>query len=265
MPSPAQTLRTVRWGAVIARADFAAFYSWKTWLLGWLVRLLFQVLFYTLVGVLIGDPDFTRRIVIGAAMVTCVIETMLATASTCWDRHQGTIGLLVASPVEPSAFFFGRSIHWPASAMVTTTFAVLTVPPLFGVQWQLWHVPVLIGIVMLSCLSTYCMTLLIASLALVFDQARNVIGSISSLTVIAVCGAMVPVDFWPTPVQWVSHSLPTTHALAAVRLVESGGSAAEIFASVSLMLLAALVWLALAFVSFRRVFAHARSGSDILG
>src|SRR5699024_4091842 len=86
--SPAQTMRTVRLGSVIARADFAAFYTWKTWLLGWLIRLLFQAVFYTLLGILVGDPEFTRRIVIGAAVVTCVVETMLATASTCWDRYQ---------------------------------------------------------------------------------------------------------------------------------------------------------------------------------
>jgi len=262
--SPAQTMRTVRLGSVIARADFAAFYTWKTWLLGWLIRLLFQVVFYTLVGILVGDPEFTRRIVIGAAVVTCVVETMLATASTCWDRYQGTIGLLVASPVEPGAFFFGRSIHWPLSAMATTTVALLAIPPFFGVHWSLWQALVLGGIIVLTCLSTYCMTLLFASLSLVFDQARNVVGTMTSLSVIAVSGAMVPVEFWSTPVQWISHCLPITHAVAAVRLVESGGTAGEVGVSVGLMLLVALVWLTLAFVSFRQVFARARSGSGTL-
>ncbi|MFJ9556028.1 ABC transporter permease [Nocardiopsis sp. NPDC101807] len=264
MTSPVQALRTVRLGAVIARADFAAFYTWKTWLLGWLIRLVFQVLFYTLIGVLVSDPDFTRHIVIGAAVVTCVTETMLATASTCWDRYQGTLGSLVASPVEPGAFFFGRSLQWPFSAMATTSIALLAVPPFFDVRWALWQIPVLVGIVFLTSLSTYCMTLLIASLTLVHDQARNVIGSMAGLSVIAICGAMVPVTFWPLPVQWVAQALPVTHGLAAVRLVEAGAPAGGVASSVAVMVGAALVWLALAFLSFRMVFARARTGYGAL-
>ena len=182
-----------------------------------LVRLLSQVFFYTLIGVLVADEDFTRYIVIGAALATCIAETMLATASTCWDRYQGTIETLVSSPIAPGPFFFGRSLQWPLSAMATTSIALLVVPPFFNVYWSLWQIPVLIGIVVLTCLSTHCMTLLIASLTLVYDQARNVTGTMTTLSTTAVCGAMVPVDFWPEPVQWIAQALPITHGLSAVR------------------------------------------------
>lgn len=216
MITPVQAARTVRHAAVIARADMGVMYTWKTWLFAWLVRLICQMVFYSLIGVLAGDPAYTVHIVLGAAVMTCVAETMMATASTCWDRHQGTMGLLTASPVEPGVFYFGRSLQWPASAAATTSIALLAVPPFFGITWVWWQAPVLVGIVVLTCLSTYCMTMLVASFALTFAEARNIISAISTFCVIAISGAMVPVEFWPPPVQWISHVLPVTHGLAAV-------------------------------------------------
>lgn len=265
MITPVQAARTVRQAAVIARADMGVIYSWRTWLFGWLVRLICQMVFYSLIGVLVGDPEYTVHIVLGAAVMTCVAETMLATASTCWDKHQGTMGLLTASPVEPGVFYFGRSLQWPASAAATTSIALLAVPPFFGITWTWWQVPVLVGIVVLTSLSTYCMTMLIASFALVFAEARNIISAISTPCVIAISGAMVPVEFWPPPIQWLSQTLPVTHGLAAVRAVEAGASAATVLASVGLMLLAAACWLALAMGAFRQVFARARAGNGGLG
>ena len=264
MITPVQAARTVHHAAVIARADFHAFYSWKTWLFAWLVRLICQMVFYSLIGVLVGDPEYTVHIVLGAAVMTCVAETMLATASTCWDRHQGTIGLLTAAPVEPGVFYFGRSLQWPASAVATTSVALLAVPPFFGITWSLLQVPVLIGIVALTCLATYCMTMLVASFALVFSEARNIVSSITTFCVIAISGAMVPVEFWPAPVQWVSQLLPVSHGLAAVRSVEAGAPADAVLASVAWMFLTAVCWLALAMVAFRQVFARARAGNGVL-
>lgn len=264
MISPVRAARTVLHSAVIARADFHAFYTWRTWLFGWLVRLLSQVVFYSAVGALVGDPEYTRYVVLGAALTLCVAEAMLAVASSCWDRQAGTMGLLAASPVEPGPHYFGRSLEMPVSAMVTTSIALLAVPPFFGIGWTWWQVPPLVGIVILTCLSTYCMTLLVASAALVFSEARNVISTVTTVSVTAICGAMVPVSFWPAPLQWVAQTLPVTHGLAAVRAVEAGAPAVTVLASVGLMLLAAACWLSLAMLAFRQIFARARTGNGIL-
>ncbi|MFD6948903.1 hypothetical protein A6A08_03345 [Nocardiopsis sp. TSRI0078] len=264
MISPARTAATVRQAAVLARTDLSVVYTWRTWLFGWLVRLLTQVVFYSMVGVLVGDPEYTVYVVLGAAVLVCVAETMLATASTCWDKHQGTLGLLAASPVEPGLFFFGRSLGWPASTTVTTSVALLAVPPFFGVTWSPWQVPVLVGVVALTALSSYCMTLLLGSVALVFSQARNVISTIATLYVTAFSGAMVPLEYWPVPIRRVAQALPATHGLEAVRLVEGGGSAVQVLASLGLTALVGLGWFTAAFFSFRLVFARARTGGGAL-
>ena len=264
MISPVQAARTVRQSAVIAHADFRAFYTWRTWLFGWLIRLICQVVFYTMIGLLVADADYTRYIVLGAAVSLCVAETMLAVASTCWDRHLGTMGLLTASPIEPGLHYFGRSLQWPASAAATTSIAVLAIPPFFGITWTWWQVPVLVGVVVLTCLSTYCMTLLVASSALVFAEARNVISTVTTLSVTAICGAMVPVGFWPLPLQWVAQALPVTHGLAAVRAVADGAPAIVVLAALGWMLSTAACWFVLAMVSFRWVFARSRAGDGTL-
>lgn len=264
MISPVQAGRTVRQSAVISQADFRAIYTWRTWMFGWLVRLLCQVVFYTMIGLLVADPEYTRYVVLGAALTLCVAETMMAVASTCWDRHMGTMGLLTASPIEPGLHYFGRSLQWPASATATTSIAVLALPPFFGITWTWWQVPVLVGIVAQTCLSTYCMTLLVASLALVFAEARNVISAITTMSVTAICGAMVPVTFWPLPLQWAAQALPATHGLAAVRSVAEGDPASAVLTALGWMLLTAACWLTLAMMAFRRVFARSRAGTGTL-
>jgi ABC-2 type transport system permease protein len=260
----ARTTATVRQAAVLARADMSVIYTWKTWLFGWLVRLMAQVVFYSMVGVLVGDPEYTVYVVLGAAVLICVAETMMATASTSWDKNQGTLGLLAASPVEPGLFFFGRSLQWPVSTIVTTSVALLAVPPFFGVTWSPWQVPVLVGIVALTALSGYCMTLLLGSVALVFSEARNVISTIATLYITAFSGAMVPLEYWPAPIRWAAQALPVTHGLEAVRLVEGGGSAVQVLTALGLTVLAGLGWFTAAFFSFRLVFARARAGSGVL-
>lgn len=264
MITPFQAACTVGQSAVIARADFHHSYTWKTWLFGWLVRLLCQVVFYTAIGLLVADPEYTLYIVLGAAIMTCVTETTMAVATTCWDGHAGTMGLLAASPVEPGLHFFGRSLQKPASAVVTTSIAVLALPPLFGIAWSWWQMPVLVGIVLLTVLGTYCLTLVLGAAALLFGQARNVISAVAVMCTTAICGAMVPVEFWPVPLQWAAQTLPVTHGLAAVRGVEAAAPAAAVLVSVGWVLLTAACWLTLAIAAFRQVFARNRAGNAAL-
>lgn len=259
-----QAARTVRHATVLARADMATFYTWKTWLFGWMVRLLCQVTFFSLIGVLVSDPEFTVYITLGACVMICVTETMMATASTSWDKPMGTLPLLGASPVVPGFFFFGRSLQWPASATVTTTVALLALPPFFGVTWPLWQIPVLVVTVALIAFSSYCMTLALAVVALAFPEARNVLSSVTTLYITAFCGALVPLSYWPEPIRAVAQALPATHGLESVRLLESGAVFNQFAASLGTMVLSGVVWLVFSFLGFHYLFARARAGSRVL-
>ncbi|MGW0522978.1 hypothetical protein [Crossiella sp. NPDC003009] len=46
-------------------ADLRATYTWTSWTVGWLGRMLAQVTFFASVGLLLGSPEQTRFLVIG--------------------------------------------------------------------------------------------------------------------------------------------------------------------------------------------------------
>lgn len=60
--------RVLRWSATSALADLRAFYTWKTWLFGWLTRILCQVAFFALIGAMLDSPDRTAYLLVGNAV-----------------------------------------------------------------------------------------------------------------------------------------------------------------------------------------------------
>jgi ABC-2 type transport system permease protein len=256
--------RTMRQGAVIAIADFRAFYTWRTWLGGWLVRILFQVIFYLLLAAMVGDAEYVAYVVIGAALMVSVAEAMMTAASTTWDIPLGTLPLLAASPANPGFFYVGRSIHWPTSAVATTSIALLSLSPFVGISWSPVQVVLVVLLVAVSALSTYGMALVVGAAALLAPGARNVMSTIVTMATTAFCGAVVPVAFWPPAVQWAAQAIPVTHGLEAVRLVHAEAGIGEVASAAGLAVLVGLSWLTLALVAFNALFTRARRGSALL-
>src|SRR6266699_4551013 len=100
----------VRASAVVGVADFRAFYTWRTWLLGWLLRIIFQVLFFAMLGRYIGRPDVVAFLVVGGAAAVAVLETMTIVLFTAFDRMFGMQPLLVAAPADYFVVVLARNI-----------------------------------------------------------------------------------------------------------------------------------------------------------
>jgi ABC-2 type transport system permease protein len=262
---PVQVARTLRQGGVVAYADLRAFYTWKTWAGGWLVRLLTQVGFYSLLASWVGDPAYVTRVVLGAALLICVTEPMMAVASTTWDRlFVGSAPLLAASPVEPGVFYAGRSLQWPCSAVVTSSVALAVMSQFFDVTWSPAQIPVLVALLVVNAFAGYCVALFVGALALVASGFRNVMSSIAIMTTTAFCGAFVPVDFWPPPLAVLAQGIPATHGIEAVRLLQAGSGTAAVVGAAGQAVLVAAGWYAAAFFLFRALFARARKTGSLL-
>ena len=250
-------LRVVRQSAVVALADLRSVYTVKSWTFGWLTRMLAQVVVFSLIGTLLGDPARLRYLVVGNALMTCVVETMMVVASTSWERTTGTLPLLVAAPGRVAWVFAGRSVFWPMSGAATSVIALLGLAPLFGVRWSAAQVPVVVLLVLLTAATTYCVGLCVAGLTLSVSGLRNVASNVSYLSMMAVCGVVVPTDFWPAPVRALAAALPLTHSLAALRGLGRGDPAAALLGDVGWSLLLGAGWLIAAAGAFT---AFVRSG-----
>ncbi|MGW7413847.1 ABC transporter permease [Streptomyces sp. NPDC054863] len=234
-----------------ALADFRATYTWKSWLFGWLGRMLAQVVFFTGIGHVLEQPGAVRYLAVGNALMTCVIDTMAVVASTSGERRAGTLSLLVVSPADPVWVFVGRSLHWPVSGIATSLVALFGLGPLFGVFWQPAQIPLVVVLVAVTALTTYCVGLFLAMVVLSAPRLRNVASNCAYLSMMAFCGVQVPSSYWPDAVYGAARAVPLTHSLQALRALADGAAWTALVGPVALAVLTALGWLLAAFAVFR--------------
>lgn len=259
----AGTLRVARHAVASGVADFTTMFTWRTWTTAWLGRMVLQVVFFGLIGRLVEDPDTVRFLVIGNAVMLAAVESMFVVASTTWERRAGTLPLLVASPTSPLLVFAARSLHWLATGVVSASVSLVAAAAVFGIALPWPRVLLVPPLILAVGLSTYLFGSFLGALVLRAMEFRNVVGNVVHLTMMAICGVMVPVDFWPPAIQRVAAVLPVTHGLQAVRALLDGTGPGPIVRGVVLELLVGLAWLTLALLSIRRLVDRGRRDGSI--
>ncbi|UXY33134.1 ABC transporter permease [Streptomyces sp. HUAS TT20] len=258
-----QQLRIIGYSAANAYADLRAIYTWKTWTVGWLGRMLAQVTFFSMLGRLVGGSNGTTYLVVGNALMTCVIESLSVVASSSWERAAGTLGLLAASGTRLTWVFVGRSLQWPVSGTGTSLVALFALGPVFGLRWQPGQILPAVALVLLTALTTYFVGLLLAALVLNTSRVRNVVSNVAYLVMMAVCGVQAPVGYWPRWVRWFADTLPLTHLLAALRALVDGRGLAVVTAHAGIGLGVGLLWLAGAHWAFTALLVRGRRAGTI--
>jgi ABC-2 type transport system permease protein len=243
-------LRVVRYSAANAWADMWVIFSPTSWILGWLSRVLMQVLFFALVGMMLESPDAIRFLFIGNAVMLVAIEAMLSVSTTAWERRQGTFPLLVAAPTALWPVFVGRSLQWLPTGVATSSVALFALGPFFGVTWTPGSAAAAVGCLMAVAAAMYCFALALSALVLSVVHFSNVIGNAVNGLMMLGCGVMVPLQFWPGWVQATAKLVPLTHGLGSVRTLADGPIAPDGAAAVARGVLLTLgvggVWLIVA-------------------
>jgi ABC-2 type transport system permease protein len=256
-------LRVLRYAALSGYHDYATIYTWKTWIAGWYVRVLAQVAFFALVGRLLGADERVHYLLIGNAVMLAAIGGLFAVAGTTWERRQGTLALLVASPSSPVVVFTGRSAWALTEGVLSSVTVFFVAAPLFGLDLPWPRALLYVPIVVLVAASSYTLGTFLGGLVLRAMSTRNVVANMTWGTILAIGGVNVPLDFYPEPVQWLAHALPLTHGLEAIRDLLAGASAATILPNVGLELAVGAAWLGLALVTFNRLAEQGRRDGSI--
>ena len=263
----AEALRAFRAGTLVAAADLRVVYTWRTWLFGWLVRIVCQVVFFAVIGRLLGSAEATARLFTGAAVMAAVTEVMLVVASTSWERAEGTLALLATAPGGVVAALAGRSALWLPSGLATSRSCLFAVGPAFGGRFD--PAGGAAGAVLLAAgaLGTYAVGLTLAGLVLRAPDLRNLVSTVATGLMTACCGAVVPVAYWPAWVRAAVQALPVTHTLAGIAAARAGTLTAGGFAGhLALAAGTGLAWLALATVAIRYFLGRTRrTGAYDLG
>lgn len=249
-PGRVNPARVVAAAARGALADMRTIYTPFTWTVGWLGRIIMQVIFFALIGTLLGSREAVVYLFIGQAVMATVTECFMAIPSTTWERRAGTLALLIAAPGPLWPVFVGRSLQWLPSGVATGTIVLLAVGPFFGVTWSPWAALLLVPALAVVAASMYAVALALSAVVLRGPRWRNVVSSVSSLVVMLLSGATVPVTMWPSWLQAIGQVLPVTHALEAIRLLQEHGVVGAAWPLLGLALLLGLGWFVLAAAAF---------------
>jgi ABC-2 type transport system permease protein len=250
MSSIAHSLRIIRYSTAVAWADLQATYSVFTWTVGWLSRVLMQVVFFTLIGVLLDSPAHIRFLFVGNAALLAAMEALRCVVATTHDRRLGRLPLLVAAPSRLWPVFAGRSLEWLPTGLVTSAVALFALGPVFDVTWTPLRAVAVVGCLVMIAVTTYFVGQVLAAIVLRFMSIRGPLSNLAYMVMMLICGVMVPVSFWPGWLEVVAQAVPFTHGLAAVRVLADAPPGAPVALDVLSACLAAfgtgVVWLALA-------------------
>lgn len=255
--------RVLRYSVRNAWADLRVIYTPVSWTFGWLGRIVMQVVFFALVGVLLDSPAQLRFLFVGNAVMVTAHEVMMCVASTTWERTIGTLPLLVAAPSRLWPVFVGRSLQWLPSGVATASVALFAVGPFFGLHWTPVQALSAFGCLVLVAVTTYGFGLAVASVVLAVTNLRNVVSNVVITLMMLVCGVMVPVSFWPSGVRALAQAVPLTHGLAAVRAVSDGAGPSTVLGRCALALVTGAAWYVVAALLLERLATRGRRTGSI--
>lgn len=218
VPAP---LRGLGYGVVAAYADYRAMFTWRSWLFGWLLRLLCQVMFFATLGRLVGSPGTDGFLAVGNAAVLASFGTLGVVSSTVAERRGGTLQFLLLSRADPYLVMASRGLYWVADGMITAMVALCALPLLTARQVHYPGLPVVFAIELLMAASTYQLALALCGVSLRWPESRTYLTAGVTIVILALCG----VNF-PTPADGFAHAvaqvLPVSHAMPALRAAVDG-------------------------------------------
>jgi ABC-2 type transport system permease protein len=258
----AETWHVVRYSVISGAYDYFEIYTLKSWVAGWLVRVLSQITFFALIGRLLDSDVQTQFLLIGNAIVIAAMGGIFALFMTTAERANGTLSLLVASPSEPAVVFASRGVYVTADAAFSALIGLFIIGPLFGLDFPWPEVVLVVPLTVLVGFSAYAFSTFLAGIVLRWREGNGLVVNATIVSLMTLCGVNVPIGFFPEPLEWIASLLPVTNGLEAIRDLLNGASAATVAANAAAEAAVLLGWLTLALATFGRfVGAGRRDGS----
>ncbi len=224
MGSRAASLVRVVWiGLISSFQDYRRMFTWRSWAFGWVLRLVSQVVFFTMLTRIGGRSGGEQFAAVGNAVVLAPLATLGLVASTTMERRLGTLQFLLVSRTNPLLALGSRGLYWIFDGMVTSLIALAALPAVLDVHVDYRRfalVPLLLAV---PALSAFAMALALSGLSLRWTEARTLITGCVSVLLLTVAGVNVPAarhGFAGV----LAHCLPVTNSLPALRAVVAGGA-----------------------------------------
>jgi ABC-2 type transport system permease protein len=239
-----EAVALMRAAAGIGFSDLASIYTLRTWIFGWFLRLVTQVIFFSLFGLLLGSLDLAHYRVIGNSAALICIETMAVVVAVTRERGEGTLALQLLTPSPFLLTYLARGVCNLVVGIGSSTAAFVIAAVLFQVPVafpQGLLTPLLLAVMGLA---SYCFGLALGAAVMARPSLQWLAINLGYLSVMTFAGVNVAVGFWPPALQDLATVLPLTHGLEALRVLLAGGPAPAIVLGLAGELAVAAGWLA---------------------
>ncbi|MFF7353183.1 ABC transporter permease [Streptomyces filipinensis] len=243
--------------------EFASFYTWRTWVFGWFLRLVTQVVFFSAVGSLSGSGERVRYLAVGNASVIVCVEALVVITTTVRERDQGTLALQVAAPADFALTYLFRGAYCLLIGIVSGTLVFALATVFFSLPApvpRVLCVPFFLGVIGASA---YGWGTFIGAWVLRRPGMQWLVLNLSYLSMMAFCGVNVPTGYWPSGITFAAELLPLTHGLRALRALLAGSPASAVLPELGTEVLIGALWLVAGVAALRWAIAGERRRGTI--
>jgi ABC-2 type transport system permease protein len=232
--------------ARIGYSDMAAVYTIRTWLFGWFVRLVGQVTFFSLYGLVLGSISLAHYRVIGNGAALVCIEAMPVIFIVVRERGSGTLAMQILSPSPFVLTYVARGVLWLIVGVGSSTSVFVIAALAFRLPLAMPQALLTPLVLAVMGLTSYCFGLAMGAVVMARPSLQWLAVNIGYLSVLTFAGVNVPVSYWPAPVRIFANALPLTHGLRAFRLLLAAGSYSLAVTSLAEEFMVGACWLMVA-------------------
>jgi ABC-2 type transport system permease protein len=258
MSGVATTLNVMRQAFRAGYADLRAIFTWRAWLIGWMLRVVAQISFFGLIGLRVANDRSAYFLLVGNALAVAAQTGVFSLNMTTGERWAGTLPLLVASPSSPVIVFSARGSYLAIDGMLSALGGLFIAGPLFGLPLPWPRVLLVLPLTAVIAISAYCFGTFLAGIVFRIREINSLVVNTTYVALMTACGVNVPLSYYPQALDWLAHFLPLTNGLLAIRGVFSGASGGSIVGHIALEAAVGLGWMTLALLSFNRLAERGR-------
>jgi ABC-2 type transport system permease protein len=239
-------------------ADYRAIFTWRSWLLGWMLRVIAQVSFFALIGVRVANDRAAFYILIGNALAVAAQSGIFSLNMTTTERWAGTLPLLVASPTSPVVVFASRGAYLAVDGALSALGGLFIAGAAFGLPLPWPRVLAVVPLTGVIAVASYCFGTFLAGVIFRFRSVNSLVVLTGYVGLMTVCGVNVPLSYYPAALEWLSRFLPLTNGLLAIRGTFAGEAWTRILGDIGLEAAVGLGWMTLALLTFNRLASQGR-------
>lgn len=234
--------------------SYVALFHWlrpMTYLATKVITPLFQILFFTLLGIYATGRENAHFYIIGNAVQVAALSGIYGvTFSISGDRWEGTLAYLFGTPANRLALFVGRAFMHVIDGMFGVVIGLAWGALLLRLDLSKTDPGALALTIFITTFSTSGMGLLLGCMSLI---TRNVmfINNTVYFLLLVFAGVNIPIASLPQWMQPFSYGLPMTRGIAAAREIIAGQDLASVAPLLNGELLIGLIYILSGYLLFR--------------